>query len=84
MEKMKLTNREIEILSMVASGDKYPDIAEKLYLSKHTVKRHVQKVYESTNATTLAQATALAVAHGYLVYDGADGFKPVEEKPSWQ
>ena len=83
-EVMKLTDRETEILSLVASGYKYPEIAEQLFLSKHTVKRHMQKIYESTSAKTLAQATALAMAHGLLTYDGGSGFTPTKKEPTWK
>lgn len=76
---MHITKKEREIIALIASGYKYPEIAAELYLSKHTVKRHMQKVYDKTMAGTLAQATALAVAHGLIVYDGIAGFKPVED-----
>ena len=74
MEKKKVNNgnmtslsvKEREILCRIASGMKYPDIAEQLFLSKHTVKRHMQNIYERTAAQTLAHATALAVVEGVI------------------
>ncbi len=42
----KLTQRELEIVQWVAEGFNNREIAEKLYLSRHTVKSHLQNAYQ--------------------------------------
>lgn len=77
-----LSHKEREILCRVASGMKYPDIADELFLSKHTVKRHMQNIYERTAAQTLAHATALAVVEGVIASNPEDPTSFVMVAPS--
>jgi DNA-binding CsgD family transcriptional regulator len=73
---MALTDREKLVLAKLASGRRYKEAGAELYLSHHTVKRHVQKVNERTGSRTTAQAVAEAVASGDIV-PGPDGeFSP--------
>lgn len=44
----KLTNREIEIVQLLRQGFKYQTIAENLFISELTVKKHVRNVFEKT------------------------------------
>ena len=41
-----LTDRELDVLTLLSEGFKQAEIAEKLYLSKNTVRRHLQNTYE--------------------------------------
>jgi two-component system, sensor histidine kinase ChiS len=50
--KYNLTVREKEIISYIRKGSKYEEIAEILYISDHTVNRHVQNIYKKTDSTT--------------------------------
>lgn len=52
----QLTDREIDVLTLLGEGFKQVEIAEKLYLSPNTVRRHLQNIYEklSVNNKTLA------------------------------
>src|SRR5262249_19519857 len=59
-----LTEREREVLRLVANGLSNGGIAEKLGLSDHTVKRHVANILTKLDLPTRAAATALAVRHG--------------------
>ena len=59
-----LTEREREVLRLVANGLSNAGIAEKLALSDHTVKRHVANILTKLDLPTRAAATALAVRHG--------------------
>ncbi len=45
----ELTDREKEVLDLLYAGDKYSDIAEKLFLSLATVKTHVSHIYQKLN-----------------------------------
>jgi DNA-binding NarL/FixJ family response regulator len=59
-----LTEREREVLRLVANGLSNAGIADKLTLSEHTVKRHVANILTKLDLPTRAAATALAVRHG--------------------
>ena len=52
----KLTRREIDILALMAKGYKNKEIAEKSYISLHTVKTHVKNIFEKLNVTSRVQA----------------------------
>ena len=51
MEKTELTQREIEILSLVSLGASNEDIANKMYISIHTGKTHLYNIYKKINVT---------------------------------
>lgn len=54
-----LTEREAEIMNLIAQGSTNAEIAAGLFLSEKTVKNHVNHVYAKLGARTRAQATAL-------------------------
>ena len=54
-----LTDREREILRVVANGLSNPAIADRLDLSEHTVKRHVANILLKLDLPTRAAAAAL-------------------------
>jgi DNA-binding CsgD family transcriptional regulator len=56
----RLTPREVEILRAVASGRSNKEIARELFLSVHTVERHVSNVYRKIGAHNRAEAAAYA------------------------
>jgi two-component system nitrate/nitrite response regulator NarL len=56
-----LTDREREILRMVAAGKSLPEIAKELFLGVTTVKTHVQHVYEKLGVSDRAAAVAEAM-----------------------
>lgn len=58
-----LTQREVEVLGLVAAGQSNSDIAEKLVLSVRTVERHISNIYAKINARGRADATAYALSH---------------------
>ena len=51
-----LTRREKEILEMLAKGLLYKEIAEQLYISAETVKKHVYHVYEKLHVSNRIEA----------------------------
>jgi two-component system nitrate/nitrite response regulator NarL len=53
-----LTDRESEILRMIAAGKSLPDIAGELYLGVTTVKTHVQHMYAKLGVSDRAAAVA--------------------------
>jgi DNA-binding NarL/FixJ family response regulator len=59
-----LTRREAEILSMMARGMANPEIASTLYLSSHTVKSHINRIFSKTGAVDRNDAVRYARQHG--------------------
>src|SRR5690606_11286334 len=47
-----LTPRECEVTHLVCEGEKYRDIAEKLFISERTVTKHVQNIFKKTEVTS--------------------------------
>lgn len=47
-ERYMLTGREKEVLGQVCMGRNNPDIAEALFISEYTVKRHMNKIFQKT------------------------------------
>ncbi len=62
-----LSQREREILSLVASGLSNKEIARHLSLSLSTVKFHVSNVIAKLGAASRTEATAVALQHGLIV-----------------
>jgi two-component system nitrate/nitrite response regulator NarL len=61
-----LTDREREILKLIASGRSLPEIAGQLYLGVTTVKTHVQHLYEKLSVSDRAAAVAEAMRRGLI------------------
>lgn len=60
LKKLNLTNREYEILQLVANGHSNTDIANNLFLSISTVKTHVSNLYLKMNVKSRGQAIVKA------------------------
>ena len=61
-----LTERELEVLHHVAAGKPNRDIADALYVTVDTVKKHVSHIFEKLGATNRTEATARARDLGLL------------------
>jgi two-component system response regulator DesR len=61
-----LTDREREVLGLIAAGSTNREIAEQLYLSPHTVKEHTSAVYRKLQARNRAEAVQRAQRIGLL------------------
>lgn len=64
-----LTMREIEVLQHVACGRKNRDIADRLCLSEHTVKVHIQHIMEKLGASDRTDAVAIGLRRGFITLD---------------
>lgn len=62
----ELTDRENEVLKLMAGGATNHVIAQELYLSLHTVRNHVQNVLRKLNAHSKLEAVAIAVKTGII------------------
>ncbi|HEV7146267.1 MAG TPA: response regulator transcription factor [Pedococcus sp.] len=58
-----LTDREAEILALIASGKSNPHIAALLFVSEATVKTHVNHIFAKTGSRNRAQAVTYAHDH---------------------
>lgn len=58
-----LSDREVEVLTLVAAGKTNHDIARELVISGHTVRRHLQNIFTKLGVTSRAAATAYAYEH---------------------
>jgi DNA-binding NarL/FixJ family response regulator len=62
-EDYQLTTREKEILFALVDGLSYKKIADKYYLSVHTIRKHISNIYEKLHVHSKSQAVA-KVLHG--------------------
>jgi ATP/maltotriose-dependent transcriptional regulator MalT len=61
-----LTGREIEVLKLVANGLSNQSIGEQLFLSEHTVHRHLANIFSKLSVSSRAAAVAQAARRGLL------------------
>ena len=61
-----LTEREMEVLGLVAAGETNKEIAAELVLSERTVDRHVSNIFTKFGVSSRAAATAYGYEHGLL------------------
>jgi len=66
MSDEALTTREVEILQLVAEGNRNRDIAEQLFISEGTVKVHIKHIMEKLGANDRTQAITIAVRRGII------------------
>lgn len=67
--RLQLTQREREVITLVASGLQSGDIAEHLFLSPETVKSHVHNALAKLGAHTRAHAVAIALVTGQITWE---------------
>jgi len=61
-----LTTREIEVLGLIAGGNRNRDIAEKLFIAEETVKVHIKHIMDKLGASDRTQAVAIGVRRGII------------------
>jgi DNA-binding NarL/FixJ family response regulator len=61
-----ISQREEEVLQLVADGLGTTEIAERLYISQKTVKNHLASIYEKLDARDRTQAVLMAVKMGIV------------------
>jgi HD-GYP domain-containing protein (c-di-GMP phosphodiesterase class II)/DNA-binding CsgD family transcriptional regulator len=61
-----LTDREVEVLRLVASGLNLKETAERLVISDHTARHHLENVYGKAGVSSRAGVTLFAVENGLL------------------
>ena len=60
-DEFTLTNREKEVLTRLANGNNYQEIAEQLLISVDTVRHHIKNIYKKLHVHTQSEAVAKAI-----------------------
>ncbi len=61
-----LSEREIEVLKLVAKGLSNLEIGRSLHISKSTVKTHLIHIFRKLNATDRTSAVTAAIEHKFI------------------
>lgn len=61
-----LTAREAEVLALVATGKTNREIGSVLFISEHTVARHLQNIFTKLGLSSRVAASAYAIEHGLV------------------
>src|SRR5215472_3736072 len=62
-----LTERELEVLNLVAEGFSNPEIARHLKVSRNTIKFHVSSIIAKLGASSRTEAVAIALRRGLII-----------------
>jgi DNA-binding NarL/FixJ family response regulator len=62
----KLTDREVEVLRLVAQGSTAREIAETLVISRKTAEHHLENIYNKLGVTSKTAAAVYAVTNGLV------------------
>lgn len=66
IESFLFSNRELEIIMHIAKGDTTKEIANKLFISFHTVNTHRKNIFKKLNIHNSSQLVAYAIKNGIL------------------
>lgn len=66
VERLGLTPRELEILTLIAEGLSTREIAGRIYVSENTVKTHSANLFSKLNARRRTQAVQIAKEAGVI------------------
>jgi DNA-binding NarL/FixJ family response regulator len=61
-----LSDREIEVLRLMAGGQSNKDIADRLSITQSTVKTHITSIFQKLNVTTRTEAVTNALKKGII------------------
>lgn len=68
-----LTDRQIQVIWLVAAGCTRAQIAERLYIGEESVKTHLKVIFRKLEAHDRAHAVRLAQLAGYFETDPPEG-----------
>ena len=61
-----MTERELEVVRLLASGRTYKQVATALHLSQSTVRNHLHNVYRKLNVVDRAHAVIVSRENGWI------------------
>jgi DNA-binding NarL/FixJ family response regulator len=61
-----LSEREKEILKFSMEGKEYAQIAEQLFLSKHTVRQHMKNIYSKLHVSSKIEALQISLKNKWI------------------
>lgn len=64
--RLPLTDRERQVLALVAAGERDQDIADALHISLRTVRSHLDRIREKTGQRRRAGLASIAIAQGIV------------------
>ena len=67
-----LTQREREVVALIARGFRYRDAAEELGISVRTLETHMKHIFEKLGVASRSQVTYMAFRTGFVVPDDSD------------
>ncbi len=70
---VRLTKREVEVLTLVIEGKSSKEVADQLYVSKRTVDFHLANIYQKLNVTNRVQAFREATRRNLIPFNVAAG-----------
>lgn len=70
---VRLTKREIEVLSLIAQGHSSKEAADVLYVSKRTVDFHLANIYDKLQVNNRVQAFRAATRLGLIPFEPSFG-----------
>lgn len=82
----ELSERELEILRLVATGATNQQIGRELYISPNTVKTHLRNIFAKLAVESRTEATLCAIQRGLIAVEGqeGEGDAPAPEPPTIQ
>ena len=66
VEKITLSKRETDVLEQLAKGLNYQQIAENLFISPSTVRKHIENIYKKLHVHNKMEAVQKAMKHNIL------------------
>lgn len=79
-EAALLSDREKEVLVLVARGHTNKEIASRLYITENTARNHVSRILEKLGLSRRSEAATFAAQHGLLDEDPTDDDRPAPQK----
>lgn len=65
-DEYKLSSREMDILKLMVDGYDYKVVADKLFISPHTVRKHIANIYEKLQVCSKVDAVKIAMKKGWF------------------